>query len=123
MRPFPAELIRDALKGVKAIVVGDRADSYGADGGNLSLEVRAAIQVDPDNTTRVATRVYGLGGKDFYDADAEAFFREALTAAETGKVEVPFEYHGAYAGDDARPEFHQEPLVFDNVELSQRSYK
>jgi pyruvate ferredoxin oxidoreductase alpha subunit len=46
------------------------------------------------------SRVYGLGGKDFYDADAEEFFREALTAAETGKVEVPFEYHGAYAGDD-----------------------
>ena len=47
------------------------------------------------------SRIYGLGGKDFYDADAEEFFREALTAAETGKVDVPFEYHGAYAGDDA----------------------
>jgi succinate dehydrogenase / fumarate reductase flavoprotein subunit len=29
----------------------------------------------------------------------------------------------AYAGDDAQPEFHAEPLVFENVELSQRSYK
>ena len=78
LRPFPGDLVRDALRGVKAVVIGDRADSYGADGGNLSLEVRAAIQVDPDNTTRVATRVYGLGGKDFDDDDAEAFFKLAL---------------------------------------------
>ena len=45
LRPFPAQSIREALSGVKAAVVGDRADSYGADGGNLSLEVRAAIRV------------------------------------------------------------------------------
>ncbi|MDX2499440.1 MAG: fumarate reductase/succinate dehydrogenase flavoprotein subunit, partial [Deltaproteobacteria bacterium] len=29
----------------------------------------------------------------------------------------------AYTGDDARPEFCKEPLVFENIELSQRSYK
>ncbi len=28
-----------------------------------------------------------------------------------------------YAGDDDSPRFHKEPLVFENVELSQRSYK
>ena len=44
LRPFPAEEFRDALRGVKAATIGDRADSYGAGGGNLSLEVRAAIQ-------------------------------------------------------------------------------
>jgi pyruvate ferredoxin oxidoreductase alpha subunit len=99
LRPFPGDLFRKELAGVKAIVVGDRADSYGADGGNLSLEVRAAIQVDPDNRTRVVTRIYGLGGKDFDDSDAETFFNEALEAARTGRVETPFAYHGIYAGD------------------------
>ncbi|MBT9315971.1 fumarate reductase/succinate dehydrogenase flavoprotein subunit [Leptothoe spongobia] len=29
----------------------------------------------------------------------------------------------AYNGDEQPPELHQEPLVFDNVELTQRSYK
>lgn len=101
LRPFPTDEIRRVLKNVRAIVVGDRGDSYGAEGGNLSLEVRAALQQDPDNKTLVMSRIYGLGGKDFYDKDAEAFFKEALQAARTGKVEVPFEYHGAYAGDDA----------------------
>ncbi|MFC1795801.1 thiamine pyrophosphate-dependent enzyme [Pseudomonadota bacterium] len=99
LRPFPADLFRQELSGVKAIVVGDRADSYGADGGNLSLEVRAAIQIDPDNRTRVMTRIYGLGGRDFDDSDAEHFFREALKAADTGRVDEHFAYHGTYAGD------------------------
>ena len=101
LRPFPTDEIRRLLRNVRAVVVGDRGDSYGAEGGNLSLEVRAALQQDPDNHTLVMSRIYGLGGKDFYAADAEEFFREALAAAETGKVDVPFEYHGAYAGDGA----------------------
>jgi len=28
-----------------------------------------------------------------------------------------------YKGDDTEPERHKEPLVFENVELTQRSYK
>ncbi len=99
LRPFLADEIRAALSDVRAIVVGDRGDSYGAGGGNLSLEVRAALQQDPDNRTLVLSRIYGLGGKDFFDADARHFFEEALEAAAQGTVEVPFAYHGAYAGN------------------------
>jgi pyruvate ferredoxin oxidoreductase alpha subunit len=95
MRPFPTEEFRKALKNLKAIVVGDRADSYGADGGNLSLELRAALQQDPDNKTVVISRIYGLGGRDFYDADAEAFFELAQNSSEA----VPFDYYGTYKGD------------------------
>ncbi len=80
MRPFPVEDIRQALKNVKAIVVGDRADSYGADGGNLSLEIRAALQQDSNNHTTVLSRIYGLGGKDFYEEDANAFLSWHKTA-------------------------------------------
>ena len=111
LRPFPADLFRRELSAVKAIVVGDRADSYGADGGNLSLEVRAAIQIDPDNRTRVLTRIYGLGGKDFVDSDAEQFFRDALKAAETGRVDEPFAYHGIYAGDPDQEVAHGLPTI------------
>ena len=104
LRPFPADEFRAALRGVKAATVGDRADSYGAGGGNLSLEVRAAIQTDPQNRTRVLSRVYGLGGKDFYAADATTFFEAAEQAARTGEVAVPFSYHGATAGrEDVAP--------------------
>lgn len=97
LRPFPADEIRRALRPVCGAIVGDRADSYGAGGGNLSLEVRAALQLDPDGHTRVASRVYGLGGKDFYAADAARFFADAQAAARGEAVEV-FAYHGATPG-------------------------
>ncbi len=102
LRPFPAEEFRQALRPARAATIGDRADSYGAGGGNLSLEVRAAIQLDPENRTRVVSRVYGLGGKDFYAADAARFFADALAAAATGRVALPFAYHGATPGDPDR---------------------
>ena len=52
----------------KTIVAADRQDSYGAGGGNMSLELRAALQDITDSThpIRVLTRIYGLGGKDFF---------------------------------------------------------
>jgi pyruvate ferredoxin oxidoreductase alpha subunit len=99
LRPFPGHELREAFRGVAAVLVGDRGDSYGADGGNLALEVRAALQQDPDNHSLVLSRVYGLGGKDFYDADAEQFFAEALAAARSGTVAKPFAYHGTHAGE------------------------
>ncbi len=102
LRPFPAEEFRKRLKRVKAATIGDRADSYGADGGNLSLEIRAALKQDPANKTLFNSRIYGLGGKDFYDADAEHFFNEALKAAKSKKVSIPFAYHGAEPGSPDR---------------------
>ena len=122
LRPFPSQEFRDALRHVPAILVGDRADSPGADGGNLSLEVRAALQVDPENATRVVTRIYGLGGKDFDDSDAETFFDEALGAACTGTVAKPFDFHGAYAGNAD----HKPPMglpVIETVELTRGMVK
>ena len=98
LRPFPADEFRSALKNVKAVTIGDRADSYGGGGGNLSLEVRAAIQLDRENHTLVLTRIYGLGGKDFVAEDAEKFFAEAAEAATSERVETVFAYHGATPG-------------------------
>jgi pyruvate ferredoxin oxidoreductase alpha subunit len=98
LRPFPGDEFRAALKRVKAITIGDRADSYGAGGGNLSLEVRAALQLDHDNETIVLSRIYGLGGKDFIGADAEVFFNEAAQAYAKPKAAKAFAYHGATPG-------------------------
>ncbi len=99
LRPFPAEGIRQALRKTKAVLIGDRADSYGAHGGNMSLEVKAALKDDPGNRTLCLSRVYGLGGKDFYTEDAEALLREAIEAVHTGKIKIPFAYFGATPGE------------------------
>jgi len=99
IRPFPAEEIRTALRGVKALLVGERADSYGGKGGNMTHEIRSALKLDPANQTIVLSRVFGLGGKDFYPDEAEAFFNLAMEAMNRGDAAVPFDYFGQVPGD------------------------
>ncbi|MBQ3055141.1 MAG: pyruvate synthase [Oscillospiraceae bacterium] len=69
LRPFPKEL-KTVLKNATTVVVGDRQDSYGAGGGNLSLEIRALLEGE----TKVKSRVYGLGGLEFFREDAKTLF-------------------------------------------------
>lgn len=73
LRPFPAKALWQICKNAETILVGDRQDSYGAGGGNLSLEVRAALQRQ-GYRGRILARVYGLGGTDFYEEDAKRLF-------------------------------------------------
>jgi pyruvate ferredoxin oxidoreductase alpha subunit len=97
-RPFPAQEIRDALRNAKAVLIADRGDSYGAGGGNLALEVKAAIKDDPQNRAVCLARVYGLGGRDYYTDDAAFMLREAVEAAKSGTVNKLFDYHGVNPG-------------------------
>jgi pyruvate ferredoxin oxidoreductase alpha subunit len=62
-RPFPAAELRSALARVKAVAVLDRAESFGAEGGPLFLEVRSALY-DLDARIPIVDFVYGLGGAD-----------------------------------------------------------
>jgi len=114
IRPFPAEEIRNSLRNVKALLIGERADSYGANGGNLTQEVKAALKDDQDNKTVILSRIFSLGGKDFYPDEAEEFFKLAITAAEKGFAEVPFDYFGQHAGDPEKaPQRLLEPITTD----------
>jgi pyruvate ferredoxin oxidoreductase alpha subunit len=62
-RPFPFAEIAEALKGVKAVAVMDRSESFGAEGGPLFLEVRSAMY-DYDTRPAMINFIYGLGGSD-----------------------------------------------------------
>jgi pyruvate ferredoxin oxidoreductase alpha subunit len=62
-RPFPANELRAALKDMKAVAVMDRAESFGAEGGPLYLEVKAAMY-DAGARMPIVDYVYGLGGAD-----------------------------------------------------------
>jgi pyruvate ferredoxin oxidoreductase alpha subunit len=108
IRPFPADAIRKALKNVKALLIGERADSYGGHGPNLTNEVKAALQEDKDNQTIVLSRVFGVGGKDFYQDDAEQFFNLAIEAKELGYAKKPFDYYGHVPGN---PEKTLKPVI------------
>ncbi|VAX16630.1 Pyruvate:ferredoxin oxidoreductase, alpha subunit / Pyruvate:ferredoxin oxidoreductase, beta subunit [hydrothermal vent metagenome] len=112
IRPFPSEQVREACKNIKALVVADRADSYGGHGGRMSHEIKAALKDDPDNKTMVISRIYGLGGKDFFDADAIEMFELTFDAVKKGKVEVLYDYIGITPGDpDWKPVKGRPPLT------------
>ncbi|MDF2924357.1 MAG: pyruvate synthase [Paenibacillaceae bacterium] len=116
IRPFPQKEIVEALKNVKAITVGDRGDSYGAYGGNMVNEIKAALFTHGNSSTMVVSRVYGLGGKDFYSEDGHAMFQYALDAIDKGFVEVPFAYHGHTPGDpNNKPQRILNPMKFEDL--------
>ena len=116
IRPFPAKQIAEALRNVKAVTIGDRADSYGAHGGNMTLEIKAALLTYGVKDIQVVSRVYGLGGKDFYAEDGHAMFQYAIDAMNAGSVEKPFDYHGVTPGDpNNAPKRILNPLKYEDL--------
>ncbi len=110
IRPFPKKALQEALKNVKVLLVGERADSYGGHGANMSHEVKSALQ-EVGSVTKVLSRVYGVGGKDFYADDAEKFFATCLDAL-AGKEVAQFDYFGQTAGKvDSSPQPVMKPLT------------
>lgn len=97
LRPFPAKELRELCKYAHIVVAADRQDSYGAGGGNMSLELKAALQESSD--IRVITRIYGLGGKDFFVEDAVHLLREGLS-----DNPKDFDYYGITAGSGNSPQ-------------------
>lgn len=112
LRPFPAKAIYEACKHAKHILVADRQDSYGAGGGNLSLEIRAAMQKYGGAAT-IKSLVYGLGGMDFYVEDAIHMLQWAEDADKPD-----FDYYGITPGqrkEEQEPFFA--PLTAEKTKL------
>ncbi len=102
LRPFPKEELYGLIGHGRHILVADRQDSYGAGGGNLSLEIRAAMQRYGSKAS-IKSVVYGLGGKDFSKEDAKAMLAMAADAKTPD-----FGYYGVTKGEMAKNE--EEPL-------------
>lgn len=94
LRPFPDKEVFSLCKNAVNLLVADRQDSYGAGGGNLSLEVRAAMQKF-GSSVRIKSLVYGLGGKDFFVEDVVRMIEWAENP------DMPeFEYYGVTKGGE-----------------------
>ncbi len=102
LRPFPSKELFELVGQVRNILIADRQDSYGAGGGNLSLEVRAAMQRFASNA-KIKSLVYGLGGKDFFKEDAKTMLAMAENASGPD-----FDYYGVTPGEGTDTE--DEPL-------------
>lgn len=106
LRPFPSEQIADLCKNAQTILIADRQDSYGGGGGNMSLEIRAALQ-QKGLTAKVISRIYGLGGRDFFEHDAIELFNFCYDENSPN-----FDYFGTYPGEaDFNPKPYFEPIT------------
>ena len=111
LRPFPGEALASLCQKAKTIIVGDRQDSYGAGGGHLSLEVKAALQ-SSGISTRTLSRVYGLGGQDFFVHDAEELFDLAE------KADAPaFDYLHVQPGEEGAAKPYFNPVTDQNASI------
>jgi pyruvate ferredoxin oxidoreductase alpha subunit len=93
-RPFPASELADALKGVKAVAVLDRSESFGAEGGPLFLEVRSALY-DLEHRVPVIDYIYGLGGSDVRTELIERVFTDLTDIASGAAAPAGLVYLGA----------------------------
>ncbi len=113
LRPFPGKELAQLIGSSRNILVADRQDSYGAGGGNLSLEVRAALQKTGSHA-QVKSLVYGLGGKDFFKEDAKAMLAWAKDASKP-----EFAYYGIEAGveKEEKKETFFEPVTSERTHI------
>ena len=93
-RPFPYAELAAALKGVKAVAVMDRSESFGAEGGPLFLEVRSALY-DLDTRVPVVDYIYGLGGADVKIELIDRVFADLSDIASGTAAPSGFVYLGA----------------------------
>lgn len=91
-RPFPATEIVKAIKGVKAIAVMDKSDSYDAVGGPVYKDVRSAMYGKRGG--KIVNYIYGLGGRDVTEQNIHSVFEDLKTIADTGKVANQVTYLG-----------------------------
>ncbi|MBE0428734.1 MAG: pyruvate ferredoxin oxidoreductase [Thermoleophilia bacterium] len=91
LRPFPYLQIAEALSGARAIGVMDRADSFGAQGGPLYLEVRSAM-LEAQSRPQIFNFIYGLGGRDIFPNDIESAV-ETLERAAAGEKVSPTRHY------------------------------
>lgn len=97
-RPFPATEIAEALRGVKAVAVMDKADGLNGVGGPLFTDVSSAMLVNGVTEPKVVNYIYGIGGRDVRATDIEKVYSDLAEIVSNGKVENPYRYLGLKGG-------------------------
>jgi len=94
-RPFPAQELVAALKGVQVAAILDRSIVFGAmeGAGPLFLESCAALFA-AGSTTKLVNYIYGLGGRDVLPDQIERVASDLREIANTGKVKSLVSYLG-----------------------------
>jgi len=99
LRPFPFEELKAATHKLSALLVGERADTPGSTGGPVSHEVHSVLLADHHCGISVASRIFGLGGKDFTEKDATEMIDEVLRLKSSPATVSPFGIIGSRSGE------------------------
>ena len=92
-RPFPKEELVEALKGIKALVVLDRSNSFGGFGGPLFTEIRSTLY-GSGLSFEVLNYIYGLGGRNISLKEIEGVYSDLKEVIDTSKVKERINYLG-----------------------------
>ena len=98
-RPFPAEEIAEALQGLKAVAILDKADSLNAAGGALFEDVTSAMYVNKKQVPMV-NYIYGIGGRDTTTMQIESVYNDLQEIVKTGETGNPYRYLGLRKGEE-----------------------
>ena len=91
-RPFPAEEIAQALRGVKAFAAMDKDDSFNAHCGPIFAETAAALYANGVSGPKGINYIYGLGGRDVRVESIRKVFAALEEIAESGNVGETYRY-------------------------------
>ncbi len=97
IRPFPTNHVKEALEGVKRLIIAERNDTPGSENGNLAGDINGIIlrnKMDIESKSLI----YGLGGNELYMEDIETIFNTALE----GDFELAKDYYGIKAGEGTK---------------------
>ena len=98
-RPFPAEEIAEALQGLKAVAILDKADSLNSAGGALFEDVTSAMYVNKKQVPMV-NYIYGIGGRDTTTMQIESVYNDLQEIVKTGETGNPYRYLGLRKGEE-----------------------
>jgi len=88
LRPFPDELLRQALAGKRGVAVVDQNLSMGK-GGILHSELASVLYGQPDAPPILASFIGGLGGRDIAPEEFVEMVQVLRRAAEEGRSPPP----------------------------------
>jgi pyruvate ferredoxin oxidoreductase alpha subunit len=87
LRPFPGDLLQEAIAGKRAVAVIDQNISMGS-GGVLHTELASALYRRP-GAPPLLSFIGGLGGRDIGMGEFLEMARQMVEAASTGRVPLP----------------------------------
>ncbi len=92
-RPFPLDEMVEAVKGIKQLIVIDRAVSFGGPGGPVASEIRSALY-HTENAPVITNYICGLAGRDVTQQDFCKIYEESKSRENDSVNQSEYVFYG-----------------------------